>query len=171
LGQDTIAMKPSRIQLLQAMPIFGGIKDDVLAFLVEQTTSVTVPQGRFFFREGERGEAMYVLEEGEVAVVKSWEGRGYVLKRMSRGDSFGEMALVDLCPRSASVKATRDTRALELDGELLLKLYEHDMEQFTLIQMNVAREISRRLRVADERIFRAKMDVTVLGGEDHAYTF
>lgn len=164
-------MTPSRIQLLQAMPLFGGIRDEALEFLVQQAGSVTVPQGQFFFREGERGEAMYVLEEGEVAVVKAWEGRGYVLKRMSRGDSFGEMALVDLFPRSASVKATVDARAMELDGGLLLKLYERDLEQFTLIQMNVAREISRRLRVADERIFRAKMDVTVLGGEDHAYTF
>ncbi len=164
-------MNPSRIRLLQAMPLFGGIKDEALGFLVERATSITVPQGQFFFREGERGEAMYVLEEGEVAVVKVWEGRGYVLKRMSRGDSFGEMALVDLFPRSASVKATVDARAMELDGGLLLKLYERDLEQFTLIQMNIAREISRRLRVADERIFRAKMDVTVLGDEDHAYTF
>jgi CRP-like cAMP-binding protein len=65
------------------------------------------------------------------------------------------MALLDLFPRSASVRAVEDCRALALTPAHLLRLFEHDAEQFALIQMNIGREMSRRLREADEQLFRA----------------
>ena len=53
-------------------------------------------------------------------------------------------------------RANGDCRALLLDSEGLLQLCEHDLEQFTLIQMNLGREVSRRLRDADEELFRLR---------------
>jgi CRP-like cAMP-binding protein len=64
------------------------------------------------------------------------------------------MALMDMHPRSASVLATTDAVAIKLDASALLDLYQQDLDQFTLFQMNLGREVSRRLREADERMFR-----------------
>lgn len=150
-------MHSVRIELLQQMPIFGAIRDDALEFLLEPATEVVLQAGQFFFREGDTAQAMYVLERGRVAIMREWEGRQMLLRHFEAGDCFGEMGLVDLFPRSASVQAVTDCTAIELTAEHLLRLFEHDLEQFALIQMNMAREMSRRLRQTDELLFRARM--------------
>lgn len=146
-----------RIELLQQMPIFGAIREDALAFLLEPATEVAVAAGAYFCREGEPAQSMYVLERGAVAILKHWEGRELLLRHLGAGDCFGEMALLDFHPRSASVQAVEDCTAIELGPQHLMRLYEHDLEQFALIQMNLAREMSRRLRTTDELLFRARM--------------
>lgn len=150
-------MQPTRIELLQGMPIFGAIREDRLRFLLERARSVGVAAGDYFFREGDRADSMFVLEAGCVDVLKSWQQREFVLHRLGAGDCFGEMALLDLCPRSASVRAADDCRALEIGAADLLQLFERDAEQFALIQMNIGREVCRRLRATDDLLFRASM--------------
>ncbi len=98
-----------------------------------------------------------MLEAGSVTVSKSWKTHELLLQRMGPGDCFGEMALLDLFPRSASVRADQDCRAIELSSANLYRLFERDVEQFALIQMNIAREMSRRLRLTDDLLFRARM--------------
>jgi hypothetical protein len=60
-------------------------------------------------------------------------------------------------PRSASVRAEEDCTALELSPRGLVRLYERDVEQYMLVQASLGRELCRRLRAADERLFRAVM--------------
>ena len=158
-------MHAARIQLLQRMPIFGGIRDDILGFLLELSPVAGVPKDGFFFREDDEGQSMFVLEEGRVAVLKRWQGRDCLLRTLERGDCFGEMALLDLCPRSASVRAVEDCAAIELSAASLYQLYKKDLEQFAMIEMNMGREVSRRLRESDERLFRARMGVADAGAD------
>ena len=61
---------------------------------------------------------------------------------------------MDLSPRSASVRAVEDCTAIRISAANLYKLYEQDPKQFALIQMNMGREVSRRLREADDRLFK-----------------
>ena len=150
-------MDPLRIELLQRMPIFGAIREDTLHFLLDQVQEVNMSVGGFFFREGDRAESMYVLESGEVAVLRGWRGHELLLHYLKAGDCFGEMALLDLFPRSASVRAETPCAALELGSANLYRLFERDAEQFALIQMNIGREISRRLRLVDDLLLRARM--------------
>ena len=150
-------MAASRIERMQQMPIFGAIEAEAIEYLLAAAPLVRVPAGEFFFREGEPGRAMFVLEQGGVTVCKSWQSHQLLLRRLGVGDCFGEMALLDLFPRSASVRADTDCLALELTPANLHRLFEHDITQFALIQMNIAREMSRRLRRTDEQLFRARM--------------
>ena len=150
-------MQQTRIQALQRMPIFGGLRRDILELLVGAAEVTSVPRDQYFFRENDRATAMFVVETGEVSVVKSWNGREYEIGRLGPGDCFGEMALIDLFPRSASVQAVRNCSAITLSMESVHRLYEQDLEQFALILMNIGRELSRRLRIADERLFSFKM--------------
>jgi len=148
-------MQAMRMELLQQMPIFGGIEDQALQYLLEPVPSITVPAGRFFFRERDPADCMYVLESGRVAVLKDWAGRELLLRELGPGDCFGEMALLDLFPRSASVRAVDECRAMALTPDHLYRLFERDAVQFAMIQMNIGREMSRRLRESDEQLFRA----------------
>ena len=151
-------MDKARFELLQAMPIFGGVSDATLDFLLGCARDTRVEAGGFFFSEGDDATGVYILEKGRVAVCRKWKGRDVILRYLSQGDCFGEMALMDLQPRSASIRAAVDCQAIELLPDALYRLYERDLEQFALIQMNMGREVCRRLRQADEVIFRMRME-------------
>jgi CRP-like cAMP-binding protein len=154
-------LSESRIELLQGMPIFGAIAEDALQFLIEQTRTVHVRAGEFFFHEGDQASGMFVLESGRVAVTKDWQDRPVLRFEFGPGDCFGEMALMDLRPRSATVQAIEDCVAIELSPEHLYRLFKRDPEQFALIQMNMGREVCRRLRITDEQLFHAQMNAAV----------
>ncbi len=149
-------MAPGRLALLQAMPIFGALRDDALEVLLDSAPSVARAGGEFYFREGDSAQSMYVLEQGAVEVQKRWDGGDWPLHQLHAGDCFGEMALMDFFPRSASVQVVEDCRAIEIAITALHRLAERDMEQFALIQMNIGREVCRRLRATDELLFRVR---------------
>ena len=153
------------IQLLQNMPIFGGLNADTLDLLLRLSHSVVVPEGEFFFRQGDEGSSTFVLEHGRVSVVKLWGDEEHLLRSLGPGDCFGEMALIDFGLRSASVRADVESKAIELMPKSLLKVAKQDLEQHTLIYMNMARELSRRLREADERLFKAKIEQRIADDE------
>jgi len=161
-----VIVQQTRIEALQHMPIFGGLRRDVLELLVGAAGTTSVPCDQYFFREDDKATAMFVMESGEVAILKSWNGQEYEIGRLGPGDCFGEMALIDLFPRSASVRALRDCTAITLSMESVHRLYEKDVEQFALILMNIGRELSRRLRIADERLFSFKMGEPYRDGEE-----
>jgi CRP-like cAMP-binding protein len=143
------------IEILQALPIFGGINAHSIQFLLDRSSTCNVPQGQYFFHEGDNAESLFVLEQGRADLLKLHGGKEYFLRQMDKGDCFGEVAIMDLMPRSASVRAHSDCHAIELSRLALYELYQADLEQFTMIQMNMGREVSRRLRQADERLFAA----------------
>jgi CRP-like cAMP-binding protein len=150
-------MSHTRLSLLQQMPIFGGITDEVLEYLLQSTRIVTRHANEYFFHEGDKAEELYVLEQGKVEILRHWHGQDYRISTMGQGDCFGEMALIDFCPRSASVRALEDSRAIELSATGLQQLYEKDPAQFTMIYMNLGRELSRRLREVNDLLFRASI--------------
>ena len=150
-------MHTTQIQLLQQMPIFGGLPAEALEVLLEGALAVEVRAHAYFVRGNARAREL-VLERGRVTVLRNWQGRELVLRQLGKGDCFGEMALLDLFPRSAAVRAEEDCSAIELTPAHLYRLYEREPGQFAMIQMNIAREMSRRLRETDDLLFRARME-------------
>jgi CRP/FNR family cyclic AMP-dependent transcriptional regulator len=88
--------------------------------------------------------------EGEMEILRrskrSLEARVAIL---GPGDWFGEMSILDIMPRSATVRAIAPSRLLKLTTQDLDGLYRKDLKSYSLLVLNIAREISRRLRVAD----------------------
>ena len=107
-------MREDRIELLQRMPIFGGIRTEVIQFLLGSCPMVSVAADDSFFREGDKGDSMFVLEMGKAAVLKSLRGQDYLLRILNEGDCFGEMTVMDHCPRSASIRAVEDCAAIHI---------------------------------------------------------
>lgn len=146
-----------RLELLAEMPAFGGINAAILEVVARLAEPVEVPAGEHFFREGDQTQAMYVLQTGQVEIYKTWQSSSKVLRCMKAGDCFGEMALIDFSPRSASALAVKSSKALEITPPILHEIYQQDLEQFAMFQMNMSRELSRRLRRVDELLFAVQM--------------
>jgi CRP-like cAMP-binding protein len=135
---------------LRHIGLFGAMSDDVLNFLAGMLRVVEPGIGETIFKEGDDANAMYVVLAGEMEVTK--RSRGGVDARVAvlgPGDWFGEMSIVDIQPRSATVRALAAARLLRITAAELDALYRHDVRAYAIIVLNLAREMSRRLRVAD----------------------
>lgn len=151
-------MDPARRALLRGTPLFGGVGDAAIDCVVSLAVPVSVEEGSAFFQEGDRGTSAFLLEEGRVAVYRHFGGRDHLLRELARGDCFGEVALFDFGTRSATVRALSACRALEISARALRRLSETALGDFAVLYMNLGREVSRRLRLADERLFRAYLE-------------
>lgn len=138
-----------QVELLQSQPFFGGISDEIVEIILARSSCVNVARGEAFCREGDSATTMYVLEKGRVSVTKESEGKECLLRELEAGECFGEMALMDMRPRSASVIALEDCTAIEISLSTLHHIFSINTEQFALIKMNMGREVCRRLRLAD----------------------
>lgn len=150
-------MSEQSINLFQNLPIFGGISFSTIELILNLSLLVHKKQGEYFFREGESGCSMYVMKKGSASVIKTSGQTEYLIRHINEGDCFGEMAIIDHFPRSAAIKADVDSCAIEISTSILLEVYKHDLEQFTMIQMNMSREVSRRLRDTSDRLFACQL--------------
>jgi CRP-like cAMP-binding protein len=160
-------MQLERLELLRNTAVFAGIKEDTLTQLLNESNPFDVEKGKYFFHEGESGHSMYILEKGTAAILKPWEGHEYLLRESGPGDCFGEMSLLDLSGRSASVRALEDCSAIEIPSAVLNHVFNSDPYDFAMIHMNMGREVSRRLREANQRLFESKVDIGEVDGNLH----
>jgi len=137
--------------ILRDIGLFGGLDDDSLSVLARELPTVHVETGDAVVEEGDQAREMYVVIGGELEVVKEAKTGGDVrVALFGPGDWFGEMAILDVQPRSATVRAVAPTMLLRITAEDVDKLlYRRDLKAYSLFVMNIARELSRRLRVAD----------------------
>jgi CRP-like cAMP-binding protein len=111
------------------------------------------PAGSTIFSAGELGRTMYLLAEGEVEVVCTTDqGKEVSLVLLGPGECFGEMALVELQPRSATVRVRKKAKTYSLNNMDLYNLYREDNYAYVIVLQNICRILSRRLRKADSRI-------------------
>jgi CRP-like cAMP-binding protein len=143
-------MDQSSLDGVRDIGLFGGLSDDVLRTFVGALEVNELPSGAVVFREGESGRELYVILDGEVEVLrKSKRGHETRVAILGPGDWFGEMSVLDVLPRSASTRVLAPTHLLRLTAHDLDALYRRDMRSYALVVLNIARELSRRLRVAD----------------------
>jgi CRP/FNR family cyclic AMP-dependent transcriptional regulator len=142
---------PITVAMLREIGLFGALSDEILDHLARTLKTSRVTPGDTIFREGEGfAHEMYVLIEGEMEVSKrSRRGIDMRIAILGPTDWFGEMAMIDLQPRSATVRALAPSRLIKMTSEDLDALYRRDLKSYALIVLNIARDLSRRLRVTD----------------------
>ena len=129
-------------------PRFSGVLMEELRALEGDGQARTFTAGEVIFKTGDPGDGFYVIESGRVrisAVVGQNEPR--LLAVIGPGDFFGEMAVVDDAPRSATASAEIDTKAFFLAREKLLHLLTHRPE----LALNIIREFSSRMRSLNQK--------------------
>ncbi|MCK5154146.1 MAG: cyclic nucleotide-binding domain-containing protein [Spirochaetales bacterium] len=134
--------------------LFGGITEDQISSIRQFFVVEDFAEGEFIEREGEAGDRIYFIIEGQVEILKKITKTGNLSRifMFSEGDVFGEMELIDVQPCAASVRALKPTKALTLSNKGLYQISKYDLKVFSLMIMNLARDISRRLRKVDEII-------------------
>ena len=138
---------------MRKVPVFGGLEGRSLARVLGVLEEHTFKSGATIFGEGELGRSMYVLREGEVEVLRANSaGKNVPIVRLGPGECFGEMTLVELQPRSATIVARRACKVYSMNNMDLYNLYRDDNYAYVLVLQNISRMLSRRLRKADSRI-------------------
>lgn len=141
---------------LQGVPIFAGLSDEAIDLMVKHAHETHTKPGDCIVREGESGNRFYLIGAGEVRVVKQLDTPHEVeLARLGPHDFFGEMCILETLPRSASVQAITDTTAFALSSLDFLYLYEKLPAEYGILVLNLARDLSRRIRHLDE-VFAAR---------------
>ena len=113
-----------KVITLKAVEMFRRTPEDVLADVAALAEEVRFKAGDTIFKKGEAGESLYVIVQGEVKV----HDGDLDLKHLGDKSVFGELAVLDPEPRSASVTALRDTHLLRLDREAFLELMAGNTE-------------------------------------------
>lgn len=131
--------------------LFGGLSEETLQVLAASLPASRVEAGEMVVEEGDTSTQMFVVVAGELEVIKKGESGGDVrVAVLGPGDWFGEMSIIDVQPRSASVRAVAPTLVLSITADHVENmLYRRSVKDYALFIMNIARELSRRLRVAD----------------------
>lgn len=153
---------PPMAAMLRDVGLFGGLDDDSLKALGEALTPQRVEPGENVIEEGDTSQEMFVVLGGELEVLKqSRSGREIAVALIGPGDWFGEMSILDVQPRSATVRAVAPSLLLRITAEDVERLfYRRDLKAYAILMMNIARELSRRLRVADGLVAQFVSSVT-----------
>ena len=142
-------MALSPLEVLKRVPLFESLPEVELAHFAELTREKTYPKGSVILFENDRGDSLYLVASGQVKVVLIGEdGREVILSALGPGSFFGEMALIDDAPRSAHVIAMEDSTLLVLRRED----FQARLRSSPEVAISLLRELSRRLRRADEKI-------------------
>jgi len=108
--------------------------------------SRTYAAGDTIFADGELGTEMYIIQEGEVFIIKRLRGEDHVLSRLEKGDFFGEMAILESTPRTADAIAQTEVKALAINGSTFDEMLRKTPE----IAVRIIRKYSKRLREAND---------------------
>lgn len=133
-----------RLLLIQKVPIFRELRDDFLVRLAATMEELSFPAKHTIVKQGDEGRSLYVVAAGKVRV---HIGEREIIK-LKKEDCFGEMAVLDAEPRSASVTTLEPCDCLILTQQ---QLYEA-IDETPGIAVNIIRLLSRRIRELNQQI-------------------
>jgi len=134
----------NRVVLLGQTPLFSAIADDILGEVAAYCREDAYAAEQVVFYEGDRGQCLYAIASGRVAIVKGET----ILRELDRGACFGEMSILDAEVRSATVRTIEPTVLLALDGEDFLALLQSEPD----IANGILRVLTARVRDLSQRL-------------------
>ncbi|MET4033844.1 CRP/FNR family cyclic AMP-dependent transcriptional regulator [Bradyrhizobium sp. RT9b] len=148
-----VVSAPELKTFLLATPFFGGLPDPSLDLLISMLVECRFDAGATVVAEGEPGRSLFIVKSGRLAVSKQANSGSVIpISVLEAGDFFGEMTLIEMQNRSATVVAESPTVLYELTAQKLYACYKADIHAYVIVLQNVNRELCRRLRRADDRL-------------------
>ena len=154
-GEDAVFSIMDKILHLKTIQIFTDLKVNELAAIATIAKEVKHAENEVVIEEGDLGDSLFLIVEGEVAVIKNFNKEDEVLlATLGPGEYFGEMALFEAKPRSATIKTLQPSQFLFLDKEEFADL----VEEYPKIALNMGRVLSNRLREIHGKIVAKEED-------------
>jgi len=135
------------LEALRTVPLFASLDDDAARDLRNLLSEKTVAQNTRLFRQGDTGDAMYLIESGRVLIsIRDDEEQEVTLAELAQGDFFGEMSIIDGRQRSADAKVIEDSRLAVLSREAFLTFVRKKPD----VALEMLSALSERLRRTDQ---------------------
>lgn len=132
--------KDSRVERLRNIPLFMACSEKQLQFIATRVEDLDFKEGKVLCEQGKSGGEFFIVLEGEAEVRRN----GKAVDTIKAGDHFGEIALLDDGPRTATVVAKTPLRCLVLSPRQFQDVLHQDAE----IAVHMLRDVTRRLRAA-----------------------
>jgi len=135
------------LEALRSVPLFASLDDDAARELRSLLSDKRVPQNTRLFRQGDKGDAMYLIESGRVRIsIRDQEEQEVILAELAQGDFFGEMSIIDGRQRSADAKVIDDAQLAILSREAFLSFVRNNPD----VALEMLSALTDRLRRTDE---------------------
>jgi len=135
------------LEALRSVPLFASLDDDAARELRSLLSDKIVPQNTRLFRQGDKGDAMYLIESGRVRIsIRDEADQEVILAELAQGDFFGEMSIIDGRQRSADAKVIDDAQLAILSREAFLSFVRSNSD----VALEMLSALTDRLRRTDE---------------------
>jgi len=138
------------LPILNKISIFAGLTDKQLYSLFGQLQRISCAAGETIFHQGAQPSHIYVIQSGRIKLVVSRDDTPFELVVFDQGQCFGETSILGIQPHVATAIALEDTELIVLPKKALLSVYKQDLELYTILLSNIAREACRRLHHSDQ---------------------
>ena len=135
------------IEALRSVPLFASLDDEAAKDLRNLLSDKIVPQNTRLFKQGDKGDAMYLIERGRVRIsLRDDDSQEVTLAELAQGDFFGEMSIIDGRQRSADAQVIEDARLAILSRDAFLSFVRTNPD----VALEMLSALTDRLRRTDE---------------------
>ena len=136
--------------ILSEIAIFGGFLEQQLCQILKYLEEGLFQPGEYIFQKGDDPLHIYIVKKGKVDLLITDQEVILKKKTLVAGDCFGEASLMAMHKHTATAVALEESTVMILSRRALLRFRKEDTELFSLLMMNIARELARRLELTDE---------------------
>lgn len=141
-------------QILKNVTVFSGIDDKNLRMICDRCEVISFDTGTVIIEENTPATEIFILLKGSVAIVLGLQEEPFELLRFGSGNCLGEASVIGIQKHSASAITVEKSSLLVLSRSVLMEIFEIDKALFSLLILNIARELARRLHHSNELIMK-----------------
>ncbi len=131
--------------IIPQISIFGGIERQYIDKLIPHCELIKKCEGDFLYRENDPASEIFIVLSGKIKLVLNYGTNPLELIELSGGCSLGETSVIGIEPHGSTAVVTEDVTLLVLSRMILDRLHKQEPEVFTVLILNIARELARRL--------------------------
>lgn len=132
-------------ELIEDISIFGGIDRTFVDRIIEHCDTMQRKAGELLYKEGDPATEIFIVISGKIKLVHNYAENPYELIELSEGNSLGETSVIGIEPHASTAVVTEDCELLVLSRNIMNRIHEAEPEVFTVLILNIARELARRL--------------------------
>jgi len=151
-------LEPDKVRaILNKISLLGGLNEAQLETILGELRTLSYKKDDIIFKQDSQPTFIYIVLNGRVKTFSDYNGTILELLVMDPGQCFGETSLIGIQPHSNTAVALENCELLVLSRENLLNLFEKEMELYSMLVLNIARETSRNLRNHQEHFIEYAM--------------